>query len=229
MDGQPSYPPDFDEKLRSQIDAVRPFTMTTPERLFGLASAIDYVVARRIPGAIVECGVWRGGSMMFSALRLLDHRATDRELVLMDTFEGMAPPTDDDVDVSGRTAARLLEEDTERTGWAWAVAGEDDVRHNMATTGYPPERIRFVRGRVEDTVPAEAPDVIALLRLDTDWYESTMHELEHLVPRVSPGGVLIIDDYGHWQGAKRAVDEYFADKPVLLHRLDYTGRMTVLP
>ena len=78
-------------------------------------------------------------------------------------------------------------------------------------TGYPPERIHFVRGPVEETLPAGAPDEIALLRLDTDWYESTRHELEHLYPRLAAGGVLLVDDYGHWEGARKAVDEYFAD------------------
>ena len=91
--------------------------------------------------------------------------------------------------------------------------------------GSGPERIHFVEGKVEDTIPAHAPERIALLRLDTDWYESTRHELEHLYPRLSRGGVLIIDDYGHWQGARQAVDEYFGDAhAALLNRIDYTAR-----
>ena len=110
-------------------------------------------------------------------------------------------------------------------------AGFDEVRRNLASTGYPSDRLHFIRGRVEDTIPASAPESIALLRLDTDWYESTRHELTHLYPRLVRGGVLIIDDYGHWQGARQATDEYFSvlGSPVLLHRIDYTGRIAVKP
>ena len=87
----------------------------------------------------------------------------------------------------------------------------------------------MVPGLVEDTVPSQAPEVIALLRLDTDWYKSTWHELEHLYPRLSVGGVLIIDDYGHWEGARRAVDEFIEAKGLrlFLSRIDYTGRLAI--
>ena len=97
-------------------------------------------------------------------------------------------------------------------------------------TGYPEEKIHFVQGRVEETIPASAPDSISLLRLDTDWYESTKHELVHLFPRLSPSGVIIIDDYGHWKGCRKAVDEYFdtGDHPqLLLNRVDYSCRIAV--
>jgi hypothetical protein len=84
-------------------------------------------------------------------------------------------------------------------------------------------------GKVEDTIPADIPEKIALLRLDTDWYESTKHELIHLFPRLQKGGVLIIDDYGFWKGARKAVDEYFAENniQILLNRIDDTGRMAI--
>src|SRR5204863_8681210 len=103
------------------------------------------------------------------------------------------------------------------------------VRDNVLTTGYPEQRLHFVRGPVEQTVPAQMPERIALLRLDTDWYESTKHELEHMYPRLADGGVLIVDDYGHWEGARRAVDEYFGRQapPLLLNRIDYTGRIAI--
>jgi hypothetical protein len=99
----------------------------------------------------------------------------------------------------------------------------------MDSTGYPSDLINYVEGKVEETIPVNAPDQISLLRLDTDWYESTKHELIHLYPRLVEGGVLIIDDYGHWQGARRAVDEYIEENnlPLLLCRIDYTGRITV--
>ncbi len=109
------------------------------------------------------------------------------------------------------------------------VLNEGVVRETIDSAGYPSERVHFVRGQVEDTVPEQAPERIALLRLDTDWYESTRHELLHLYPRLASGGVLIVDDYGHWDGCRRAVDEYFSTEaePVLLSRIDYTGRLAV--
>jgi hypothetical protein len=105
------------------------------------------------------------------------------------------------------------------------------VRNNVCGTGYPREKLHFVVGKVEDTIPATMPRKIALLRLDTDWYDSTKHELSHLFPLLRPQGVLIVDDYGHWQGARKAVDEYFAahQTGILLHRIDYTGRIAVKP
>ena len=101
----------------------------------------------------------------------------------------------------------------------------------MQRTGYDPARMHFVKGDVLETVPQEAPERIALLRLDTDWYESTRHELDHLYARLSPGGILIIDDYGHWRGARRAVDEFIEKHRLrlFLNRIDYTGRLAIKP
>src|SRR5438034_593928 len=137
-------------------------------------------------------------------------------------------PTEKDRTNIGEPAADVLRR-RPKTSNVWAIAGLDDVREGMAETGYPAERVHFHPGRVEETIPGEAPAEIALLRLDTDWYESTRHELVHLYPRLSEGGVLLVDDYGHWAGAKRAVDEYFATEapPLLLSRIDYTGRIGI--
>ncbi len=99
----------------------------------------------------------------------------------------------------------------------------------MLSTGYPKEKIHLIKGKVEDTIPENIPKEIALLRLDTDWYESTKHELIHLFPLLKPNGILIIDDYGHWEGARKAVDEYISDNNIhiLLNRIDYSGRISV--
>src|SRR5262249_51532930 len=132
-------------------------------------------------------------------------------------------------DLFDRPAAALLAESDRHTSPVWACCPLEPVRAAMAGTGYPSEQVRLVPGRVEDTVPAAAPERIALLRLDTDWDASTRHELEPLYPRLVAGGVLIIDDYGHWQGARRAVDEYFArrNQNVDLHAVDYTCRIVI--
>ena len=160
------------------------------------------------------------------ALTLLAVGDTKRPLYLFDTFEGMSAPSEHDVRAEdNRPAAELLERST--SSKIWCRASIEDVSANMAMTGYPPENVTFCKGMVEDTLPAKAPDKIAILRLDTDWYDSTRHELNELFPRLAPGGVLIIDDYGYWAGARKAVDEYFADRPILLSRIDQTGRIAI--
>jgi hypothetical protein len=227
-----AMPPDFDPGAAEIIRAVQPYTMTSTERLFSLIGAARYISAARIPGAIVECGVWRGGSMMAAALALLEVGDSARELFLFDTFEGMTPPTAHDVTVDGHSAHELLAAPRSTAAdSAWCYATLPDVQTSLSRTRYPAERLHFIPGRVEDTLPRQAPASIALLRLDTDWYESTRHELEHLYPLLSPGGVLIIDDYGHWAGCRQAVDEYFGERNIklLLNRVDYTGRIAVKP
>jgi hypothetical protein len=219
-----AYPPDFSPADIELCRAVSGKTMTSPERIVAMAEAVRYLVANRIEGAIVECGVWRGGSMMAAALTLQQCGDRTRELVLFDTFEGMSAPTSRDVDLRGRTADAATPEGS-------LAIQEREVAENLRSTGYPAERVRLVKGKVEETLPAQAPASIALLRLDTDWYESTRHELRHLYPRLSRGGVLLIDDYGDWAGARQAVDEFIASaspRP-LLHRLDHTGRCCIKP
>ncbi len=219
---------DLSEADRAIVQRVAPCTMTGVARRASLIGAVDHVVKHGIAGDIVECGVWRGGSMMAIALALMARGDTSRHLYLYDTFEGMSAPTEHDKALGGEPATAQLAR-TARDHPLWAVAGLEDVQANLASTGYPADRIHYVRGKVEDTIPATLPGRIALLRLDTDWYESTRHELQHLYPLLAQHGVLIVDDYGHWQGARRAVDEYFAaaPSPVFLHRVDYTARLVV--
>jgi O-methyltransferase len=222
--------PDFDPDFVDAYARSMAYTMTSPERMHALWQATLYVAGARIAGAFVECGVWRGGSMMITASALQRTGDTDRQLWLYDTFEGMPAPSPVDVDLTGSPASALLEgAEDPRHAIVLAEAPLEDVRANLARTGYPSAQMRFVRGMVEDTIPAEVPETIALLRLDTDWESSTRHELEHLWPRLAIGGVLIIDDYGHWAGARAAVDTYFASRPdrPLLNRIDYTGRVAV--
>jgi O-methyltransferase len=221
-------PSDFRDDEAEIVQAVRPWTLTGPERIYALIHAVRYVNKNNIPGAIVECGVWKGGSMAASARALLQLGDTSRELYLFDTYEGMSEPTAPDVDYSGVKANDLMRADP---GYRCANAPLDGVKEVLYATGYPKEKIHFVQGKVEDTVPESAPDTIAILRLDTDWYESTKHELVHLYPRLAKAGVVIIDDYGHWRGSRQACDEYFEENrvPILLNRIDYTGRIAVKP
>ena len=220
----------IDDEAGRIVQAVSSRTMTGTVKLFGMIEALRYIDRAGVPGAIVESGVWRGGSMQAAALTLQSCGDTERELHLFDTFEGMPPPSDSDVRLKdGRTAKDLLEEN-DRDNRIWAIASLDDVKQGMAETDYPAEKIFYHQGRVEETIPGEAPERIALLRLDTDWYESTRHELDHLYDRLSPGGVLIIDDYLYWEGARRATDEWLDEtgKTLFLVPLEL-GRILVKP
>lgn len=167
--------------------------------------------------------------MMAAALTL--YPEFERDLYLFDTYDGMPAPGEHDFDHTGAAAGSLLAKDPTRVGNVAAVARLNEVIRNMESTGYPAHKLHYVEGRVVEMIPFLAPEKIALLRLDTDWYESTRHELIHLFPRVVPGGVLIIDDYGHWLGARQAVDKYFEESntQILLVRIDYTGRIAVVP
>ncbi len=216
-------------ELQTIID-VQPFTMTSPERILGLCRAVEYLQNNEVAGDFVECGVWRGGSMSAVVRTLQNVHGPARDLWLYDTFEGMTPPTNRDVDFLGQTAEQLLDQQDPLDPMSvWCVSPLSGVRQLMTAGGYPADRIHFVQGKVEETLAKTLPGKIALLRLDTDWYESTKCELEHLFPKLVPGAVVIIDDYGHWKGCRRAVDEYFANHGIemLLNRLDYTGRIGV--
>lgn len=217
----PSYP-DLQEPLFWKLfERWNSHSLLSPERLNALYESAKHLVAANIPGAIVDCGVYRGGGFCLVLEALVQFGDTDRDVYAFDTFQGF-PEGIRDVSINGDVLTRD----------AWVTG---DFQHitaeNVAQTGYPMARVHLVRGPVEATIPVHAPDRIAHLHLDTDYYESTLHELVHLWPRLSSGGTLIIDDYGHFEGCRRAVDEYFAangPRP-LLHRTDYTGRLAMKP
>ena len=207
----------------------RAFTMTHLEDMHALYQAVRYVVRRGISGDFVECGVWKGGSAMLMARALMAQGAEGRQLYLYDTYEGMSPPGEKDIDVYGKSASALMARWPREADSIWANVPLEEVRKNLASTGFPEANVRYVRGRVEETIPGTMPERIALLRLDTDFYESTLHTLKHLYPALSPGGIMIVDDYGHWQGARAAVDEYFGTDggDLFLNRISHSGRLVV--
>lgn len=226
-------PPDATAKDREIIEFARPYTMTSAHRLLSLIRSVRYAIDEGIPGAFVECGVWRGGSVMAMAQTALAEGDIERQIWLYDTFTGMTEPTEHDVESdTGATAADLLA--TTKVGDGrnvWCVASRDDVEANLRRTGVPFECFTIVQGDVAETLQVSVPSQIALLRLDTDWYASTRASLEILYPKLAPGGVCILDDYGHWEGARRAVDEYFGILPSrpLLMPIDYSGRIFIKP
>lgn len=229
-DGKNKLPSDFEPLHQEIYQKVADRTMTSPERIYSLVQAVKYIEKHAIEGAIVECGVWKGGSMMAVAETLTRSGNLNRELYLYDTFEGMSEPTAHDKTFFGADAAEILESDTNKErNLVWAYSSLETVQQGMASTRYPQNKIRYVKGKVEDTIPVTLPGKIALLRLDTDWYESTLHEMIHLFPLLEKGGVLLLDDYGHWEGARKAVDEYIEkyQLKILLNRIDETGRIAI--
>ena len=221
---------DISEMDNNILRSVRAYTMTSPERVFSVLEAVRYVLKSNLRGSIVECGVWRGGIMMAVALLLRAYERYDKDLYLFDSFEGMPLPADVDTDFRGRKAkTEFLARKRSENSSNWCYASLRDVQANLESIGYPKSKIHFVAGMVENTIPMSAPEEIAILRLDTDWYASTKHELIYLYPRLVKGGVLIIDDYGHWQGARKAVDEFIQENKIsiLLNRIDHTGRVGI--
>ena len=228
-------PVELTAEQRRMLDHVRArkLSMASSERLWATTLACQHVVDAKIDGAFVECGVWRGGNSLLAAsvFRTAGQR---RALHLFDTYEGMTAPTDDDRRVDDGTAADGEFRANDRGSHnAWCYASLDDVRANFEQAGLLTGDVRFVVGDVLKTleIHENLPDRIAVLRLDTDWYESTKRELEVLYPRLAPGGVLIVDDYGHWAGSKKATDEYFerhGGRP-FLSVSDYAGRIGIKP
>lgn len=229
----PSRPPG-PQKFEDAYSLCKPFTMTSRERMAALWNAMEWLNTNRIEGAFVECGVWKGGSSMLAAENCRLHPQMSREFYLYDTFEGMSQPNEVDTDFRGLSAESLMQNSIEKkeTSNIWAIGPEELVRTNMKASGLNAEQTHLVRGLVENTIQANSgPQEIALLRLDTDWYRSTKHELIHLYHRIVPGGFLIIDDYGHWNGCRKAVDEFFSDyRPApFFYKIDYTGIMMQRP
>lgn len=216
---------DQDSAFLEFFHIARDYSMTGKDAMFALYSAVNYILDREIPGEFVECGVWRGGSSLLVSLILKARRVRDRQVLLYDTFEGMTPPTAIDIDHKGHTASELMEDHRDEQGWCYAPLAEIEetfAQHNFSF------ETAFVQGDVVQTLKKTKPKQISLLRLDTDWYESTMAELVHLYPRLSPGGVLIVDDYGHWEGARKATDDYFKTVPLpLLVRVNYSVRLAI--
>ncbi|MCB0428600.1 MAG: class I SAM-dependent methyltransferase [Flavobacteriales bacterium] len=223
------FPADMEPEFFEVLSACRQQTMTSAERMYALYNSIRYLVDNGVAGDVVECGVWRGGSSMNAAITLQKCGDTTRNMHLYDTFEGMSAPTDKDISYFDESAEGEWQRSQKQDHNEWCYAPIDLVKKNMTSTGYPADKLHFIKGKVEDTIPQNMPGDIALLRVDTDWYESTYHILKHLYPKVVKNGVVILDDYGYWKGAREATDQFLAEEGLkpLLHRIDATGRMFV--
>jgi O-methyltransferase len=230
-----AFPVEFSQEERALVQRIKEtgLTMASYQRLFATALACKHVGEQGIKGDFVECGVWRGGNSILAA-SIWSPLESQRSVFLFDTFSGMTRPSEYDVKISSKQEGVATVSPVETNdGSAWCFASIEDVRANLMAFGIDPNMVRLVRGDVCETldITENLPERISVLRLDTDWYESTKKELDVLYPRLVSGGILIVDDYGHWAGSKRAVDEYFAR---MRHRpffqfTDYTGRCAVKP
>ncbi len=222
------YRSDMEKDFLDLWEKVKQYTMISPERGYNIYKSVEYICRNNIPGDFVECGVWKGGACMLIAFSLMKQGAKERKIILYDTFKGMTKPSEKDcIAWSGSNMLERWFKSMDRKGNSMWAADIEEVRGNMHSTGYSKDLMEFNMGDVCEVLDRKTPKSISLLRLDTDWYESTRKELEVLYPLLSKGGVLVIDDYGHFTGAKKAVDEYFSEKKeytVYLSRIDYTGR-----
>lgn len=186
---------------------------------------VSYVMSRDIPGAFVECGVGDGG---FEELwiQALARWRKPRDIVMYDTFAGLTKPGVFDYT---RKDSKFyhMDRDTVMQEWeankinetanAWCLTPLETVKARLEATGYPKEKLRYIVGDVAETLKysSNIPESIAILRLDTDWYESSKVELEVLYPKVVSSGIIQFDDYYHWDGQRRATDEYFARRGIV--------------
>jgi len=212
------------------INLVKSYTMTPQIRIYSLIKALKHINQKKILGDYVECGVWKGGNIiLFKKIMELSNDYS-RKIFAYDTFEGMTEPDENDFDISKNLNAKfLMNKDKDKKTNIWGVCSLENVKDNIQSNAKNIDNIKFIKGPVEQTLAVQInlPEKISLLRLDTDWYSSTKKELEILYKKVSPGGIIIIDDYGHWGGSKKAVDEFFSNKYVWMHYIDYACRLII--
>lgn len=209
-------------KFTDFFNYVKPYSMTSVERIEFLFKSLDHIRENKIEGDYVECGVWKGGNIIGMIKYLEYHNNLTNNIWAYDTFSGMTDPENVDVDLNGNNSVDILDNELVKA-YCSLTQVKDNI--NNFIEKYPEENIKYIVGDVSETLLVEEnlPDSISLLRLDTDWYKSTKIELEVLYDRLSDNGILIIDDYGHWKGCKRAVDEFFKDKEFNFEKIDYTG------
>ena len=213
----------YEKKL---INKCLQYSMTNFERMWSLIQSFHHVRQESLVGDFVECGVWKGGNIILLK-KLIEKFNMKKNIYGFDTFEGMVEPSFYDVNYNNKSAKKMFDEH-KKNEIGFAMCSLDDVKRNIKKNTKT-DNIFLFKGKVEDTLKnkRKLPKKISILRLDTDFYESTKIELEILFPRLVKGGVLIVDDYGFWKGAKKAVDEYFCDYRQFMHYVDHSCRLLI--
>ena len=222
------FPVEATKEEKEIIKLSDKYSMTGSIRMWVLLQAVKKVIKNKIEGDIVECGVWKGGNLILCQ-KYLNLQNVSINIHGFDNFEGMVKPKEIDVDyrnVPSSEMHSLFKKDKNKNSWAYCSL--EDINKNI-NENVPKHNIKLIKGIVEKTLlePKNLPDKISILRLDTDFYESTKIELEILYPKLVSGGFLIIDDYGHFKGCRKAVDEYFKDDLPYLHYVDYSCRVII--
>jgi hypothetical protein len=193
-------------------------SMLPVARLDNLQKCIVDVIVNRVPGDLVETGVWRGGATIFMRAVLKVYGQADRIVWAADSFEGLPEPDPEKYPLE----SKAFKSDAMTKYYNHFAVGLDEVKRNFEAYGMLDAQVRFLKGWFKDTLPSVPIDKIAVLRLDGDYYESTRDALRSLYDKVSPGGYIIIDDFGedHWTYCRRAVDEFRAERGIT-EPLDY--------
>jgi len=195
------------------------YTICNRNRTFATINAVEFIIKNKIDGDLIECGVYKGGQIMAMILTL-NQLNEERNIYLYDTFDGMPRPEDWEkrlIKNSPKAIEKFNRYKIDNHRSSWCKASIEEVEKNISTIKYNSNKVHFIKGMVEDTLPKSNHEKIALLRLDTDFYFSTKIELEMLYPLLDRKGILIVDDYGHWSGAKKAVDEYIFDNKLVVN------------
>lgn len=181
-------------------------------RFTSLRSCIATVLADKVPGDFIETGVWRGGATIFMRAMLKVHGVTDRTVWVADSFEGLPVPDAEKFPVEAKAVAGPMM----KTQMNNLAASLEDVQANFKAYGMLDDQVRFLKGWFKDTLPVAPIERLAILRLDGDLYESTMDGLTNLYDKVSPGGFVVVDDYGEemWTYCAKAVDEFRAARGI---------------
>jgi O-methyltransferase len=191
-------------------------TMIGMERLNNIQACVEDVLAKGVPGDLIEAGTWRGGAGIFMRAILKAHGITDRELWISDSFEGLPTP-----DPGKFPADEFYVDDVP----AFLAVGLEQVRRGFARFGLLDEQVHFLKGWFKDTLPSLADKRWAVVRIDADMYESTMQALELLYPNLSEGGYVIVDDYGGLDSCRDAVEDYRKKNGIseALQKVDWTA------
>ena len=218
-----NYIAEISKEEQEILKNISEYALSSQVNQWSIIQSLKYIKSKNLEGSIVECGIYKGGTLLL-IIKILKNLGLKKSLYGYDTFEeGFDKLSEHDVDIKGKVVGELKFEDN-------FFPTKDEVVNILKKFGVNNENMPIlIKGKTQDTLQKSenVPEKISFLRLDTDIYEPTINQLEVLFPKLCSRGVLHIDDYGHCPGVRKAVDEYFKNKNVWLHRVDYTCRILI--